>query len=238
MDVGPNWRSSQDILIFTMKIGIICEGHTDRAVIKNLVKGITGIEYARCTALRPEDDLDDTDLAHLNPNSFGSWTNVREECNSRNKIGQFLSIEGQEWIIIQLDTLQADDFGIQRPSKDEKYSTQLRALVIATVNGWLGNEFVDHIAYAIAIEEIEAWLLTIFINSNSTSSAGPKAKLKSFLGRKKIDNTENYNTYFKLSEPFAKAKNHQRNNYSRRNESLAMFCQELVAKMGNQIGSD
>ena len=214
-----------------MKVGIIAEGHTDRHVLKNLLKGVSNVEYANIIAIRPEDSLDETHLSHLNSDTFGSWTNVRNECIHREKIGQFFSIEGQEWIIIQIDSLQCDDYGLIRPNKSNTYSTDLRILTIAKINEWIENNFLDNIIYAIAIEEIESWVLTIYLNRNTTSFLDPKSRLKRELVKKGVDISEIQKKYFNISIEFAKKRNHQKHQYRNRNESLNLFCTELEQKI-------
>jgi hypothetical protein len=233
VDEWPRGRSSEQFLkLLLMKVGIICEGHTDRPVIMNLLKGISNIEYSDIVPLRPEVNYDETHLSHLDPNSFGSWTNVMNECINRKKIEQFLSIEGQDWIVIQIDSLQCDDYDVNRPHRNSNdYPVNFRNQIIQKINEWLENNFLDNVIYAISIEEIESWLLTIHVNSNSTSSTDPKSKLKLVLRKKGLSSEESYRNYFQLSEPFSKKRNHERYRYVTRNESLSLFCQELEGKI-------
>ncbi|HBF21320.1 MAG TPA: hypothetical protein DDW81_14555 [Cryomorphaceae bacterium] len=214
-----------------MKVGVICEGHTDRAVIAKILKGLKGIDSSQIVPLRPDYSKDETDLA-VNPiDSFGSWTNVREECRNREKITRFLSIEDQGMIIIQLDSAESHDFGITKPAKDKNYSTVLRERIIEKINEWLDNEFLEETIYAVAIEETEAWVLTIYEKRNSTASADPKARLKRVLGKKGVKYTHNLEGFSDISDKFSKRKNFVKEKYLTFNQSLADFCQEVEDKL-------
>ena len=53
-----------------MRIGIIAEGRADIAVIKAVVKAITGIDGSDMYAIRPKEILDETDGEEL---KFSNW---------------------------------------------------------------------------------------------------------------------------------------------------------------------
>lgn len=55
-----------------MRIGIIAEGHADIAVIKAVVKAITGIDGSDMYAIRPKEILDETDGEELKL-TIGNW---------------------------------------------------------------------------------------------------------------------------------------------------------------------
>ncbi len=215
-----------------MKVGIVSEGHTDRHVLKNILKGISNIQFSEVIAIRPEDSFDETHLAHLDPDGFGSWTNVRNECINREKISQFLSIEGHDWIVVHIDSLQCDEYEITRPNRNSQtYSIDLRELIIDKINEWLNNNFTHNMIYAISIEEIESWVLTIYTQRNTTSFLDPKSRLKTALSKKGENTSEIQKKYSQFSTDFSKKRNHQKHQYRYRNESLDLFCSELENKI-------
>ncbi len=214
-----------------MKIGVICEGHTDRAVITNILKGLKGVDSSQIVPLRPDYSKDETDLSANPVNSFGGWANVREECQNRQKISRFLSIEDQNIIIIQLDSAESDDFGISKPQKDKNYSTVLRQRIIDKISEWLNDEFLNKTVYAIAIEETEAWVLTIYETRDSTASSDPKARLKRVLGKKGIRYTHDWQGFSVISNGFSKKRNFKKMKYTTYNQSLEDFCQEVEDKL-------
>ena len=217
--------------IFRMRIGIISEGHADRAVITNILIGITGIDSSDIEPLRPTDKFDQTDKSSKNKLSFGGWNAVQEECETRQLIDEFLSIEGQDFVVIHLDTAEADQYNIKRPVKSESYSITLRNLVIDQINLWLKSDISETILYAIAIEEIDAWILPIYEAKDSSTSAKPKEKLGIVLAKKKISSESNYDNFLSLSKNLSKEKEIKKGNYLRYNASLNAFFEEVIAKV-------
>ena len=109
-----------------MKIGIICEGHTDRAVIQNILKGLKGIDSSEIAALRPDLSVDETDRSQMSEDNFSNWSLVKSECENQEKIDRFLSIEGNDFVVIQIDADMSDEYGVPKPIKDANYSDKMR----------------------------------------------------------------------------------------------------------------
>jgi hypothetical protein len=214
-----------------MRIGIISEGHADRAVIENILVGLTGLDKSNIIALRPIYSLDETDKANKDPMTFSSWSVVKEECEERELIDGFLAIEGQDFVVIHFDTAEADQYGVNRPAKSSTYCQDLRSLVIDEINSWLKEDISDQILYAIAIEEIDAWILTIYEKKDSTSSISPKEKLSRILARKGINSTSDYDNYLKLSKPLSKDKEIKKEKLLDYNCSLKAFFEEIKTKV-------
>jgi hypothetical protein len=215
-----------------MIIGVIAEGHSDRAVITNILTGLTGLGRNDIWAIRPEYSKDETDKAK-DPKTFSTWSVVKEECEKREQIDAFLALEDQEFVVIHLDTAEADQYGIHRPDKRQPdYGEQLRILVINKINEWLKGNISGSILYAVAIEEMEAWLLPIYEkNKNSIKSAKPKEKFIRRLGQLGIDSTPDYKNYFILSEPLSKKKSIGKDGLLNHNISLKAFYAEVQAKV-------
>jgi len=214
-----------------MKIGVICEGHTDRAVIRNILKGLKGIDSSQIVPLRPDYSFDETDLSQMKADNFSNWSLVKAECENRVKIDHFLSIEGQDFVVIHLDADRSDEYDVPKPTKNANYSKKMRNAIVTKINEWLSYKFQDQILYAVAIEETEAWILTIYDKMDSTKSADPKAKLKQKLSRLGIHYNQTHADFFEISEKFAKEKNFKRENFRNYNESLDAFCKEVEEKL-------
>ncbi|PJB59288.1 MAG: hypothetical protein CO098_04200 [Bacteroidetes bacterium CG_4_9_14_3_um_filter_41_19] len=215
-----------------MKVGVICEGHTDRAVITNILKGVKGIDSSNIIPLRPEDSLDETDLANIPVDQFSNWTLVKKECETRQKLNRFLSLEGQDVVVIHIDSAESDEYGVAKPIKDNNYSTNLRAAIISKMKEWLGDDFSDdEIIYAVAVEETEAWVLTIYEKRESSTSADPKRKLRQFLSQKGIKYGQNYNDFLWISDALSKKKKYAKERFLSYNESLKEFCIEVENKL-------
>ncbi|NGM72836.1 hypothetical protein [Sphingobacterium sp. SGL-16] len=215
-------------------IGVISEGPADRAVITNVLKCTLGIDDANIRALLPINKTDETDRARIKGNDeFGGWSSVKNECIEKKIINQFLAIDGQDFIIIHLDTAEASQYGVLRiPEKNDNYAVNLRELVVEIIDGWLENqEVIDSTLHAVAVEEIDAWLLTIYdVGKDSCKSTDPKKKLGFILGKNQINSTSDYDNYLKLSKPFSKPKEVKRNKFSDFNASLKEFINEVITK--------
>lgn len=217
-----------------MKIGVISEGHADRAVISNILIGITGIDINDIEPLRPIYNLDETDKAILNPQNFSSWSVVKEECESKKLLEGFLAFEGQDFVVIHMDSAESNEYDVIRPNmpKSDEYCENLRNEIINKINSWFDDETLhDKILYAIAIEEIDAWLLTIYEQNKSCLSATPKERLGRILRKYRIKSKSNYENYLSLSEDFSKQKKVSKGNFLSYNCSLNAFCQEVSSKV-------
>ncbi|MCD6066185.1 MAG: hypothetical protein K0S33_1011 [Bacteroidetes bacterium] len=215
-----------------MRIGVISEGHADRAVIENVIIGATGIDRSDIQALRPIYNMDETDKALNNPLTKSTWSVVKSECEQRTLIDGFLAVEDQDFVVIHIDTAEAEEYGISRPGKSGKnYCSELRKRVVEKINVWFDADITNQILYAIAIEEIDAWVLTIFDKSDSTKSAKPKEKLSYILKKSGTKSTSDYSTYNSLSKPLSKPKEITKNKYLSFNCSLMEFYEEVCTKV-------
>ncbi len=95
----------------------------------------------------------------------------------------------------------------------------------------MDNKFKENLLFAISIEEIEAWCLTIFEQKNTINAADPKKKLQTYLNRNnftykklKLDPLKHKREYF---EAFTRKKGFQKikklKQYAEYNESLKDF---------------
>ncbi len=214
-----------------MRIGVICEGHTDRAVIRNILKGLKDIDSSQIVPLRPVYSVDETDLAQMAVDNYSNWSLVKTECENQNKIDHFLSMEGHDFVIIHIDADCSDEYGVPKPVKNANYSEKMRDAIIVKINEWLGNSFQGQILYAVAIEETEAWVLTIYDKRDSTQSADPKAKLKYTLSKMGIKYDHTHAGFYEITEKFSKQKHFKKEKFRDYNKSLDDFCQEVEDKL-------
>ena len=208
-----------------MRFGIIAEGSTDQAVIINILKGL-GIDSSDVIPLRPDLQVDETDRVFQFRG--GTWQGVKNDCLEKTELESFFEVADNNFIVIQLDT--AEDFGITKPQKtgNPKYASQLRTQVIELINKWLSGDFAEKLLYAITIEEMEAWILTIYLNQETTTFADPKQRLRNELDRKNITRKGCRNDsdfYDKISKDFRKNKNLEK--YSLNNLSLLSFVNSV-----------
>jgi hypothetical protein len=223
-------------------IGIIAEGPSDAEVVKSVLIGMLGIDGGQIRTLLPSDSYDASQLAAwgIDP-SFSNWTLVIEECKSKKLITDFIDALGNESIVIHLDTdkVEEPNYCGSRPVKDknnlEQYSTLLRDQVVTAIDQWLGLPYDSIAAHAIAIEEIEAWLIPLFNQNLQKDTCEPpdsKSRLKRLL-QNHFSDRERKTHYQKspggqfesLSKPL-RQKKHLSLARSK-SKSLDLFCEEL-----------
>jgi hypothetical protein len=168
---------------------------------------------------------------------FSNWALVRQSCIERKKFSDFFSIDEKRFIIIQIDTAEAEEthYDVRRPRKknNPNYSRELRNRVISKINEWSENQFGDQFFYAIAIEETEAWVLTIYSDrqNDTCGYTDPKTELNRVLNKKlstkekQIFKKNEFDNFDKISENFRRSK--KLNSYMLLNESLKLFCESL-----------
>lgn len=216
-----------------MRIGVISEGHADRAVIMNILVGLTGIDYSNIIALRPTYAQDETDKALNDPKTKSSYSVMQKECEERNLIDGFLAIEEQDFVVLHIDTAEADRYGVERPDKNShNYCEGLRILVIQQINSWLDIDLSSALLYAIAIEETDAWILTLHEKGDSTKFVNAKKKLNNVLSKKGVKFIHDpFDYYWNISKDFAKNKHITNEDITSRNCSLFLFCKEIESKV-------
>jgi hypothetical protein len=224
-----------------MVIGIIAEGTEDQAVIKNIIKGISkslDLEID-VRSIRPDLKQDETDK-YQNQQTIGTFQGVKNACigidGEREDFEKFFFLEDSVFMTLQLDTAEIEnqDFKFIRPNKNNNlnYSTELRNKVIELIDGWLENNYKNELLYAIAIEELEAWCLTIYEKKDSSISANPKNQLMRILSKKniKIDGNNRANSFEqKVTKEFRKFK--KLNEFMLYNKSLETFVNEVLEQL-------
>lgn len=215
-----------------MRIGIISEGGADTAVITNILKGITGLDSSNFVPLRPRLSFDKTSLQHLDPEQKGGWTLVRHECQDGKKISDFFSLEDSTHVVIHIDSSEAELYGIKRPEKNyHEYCLELRNRIKQEIQIWLSYKYENKILYAIAIEEIDAWVLTLFSSKDTCSFPNAKRRLGFVLSKKGENTTSDYKNYYRLTRAFSKKD--IAGNAIKLNCSLNEFYDESLKNLGS-----
>ncbi len=239
MDERPDWRHPGRFL--NMRIGVIAEGFADVSVIKAILKKIAGVDGSEVRMLCPQEQMDETDLSEMN---FSSWQLVFESCKDEDKLSAFFDgIEGEALLIVHVDTAERGLKGYDIPEPYRTgaidyaiYSEQVRTRVIQKLEVLLPSKYRRNIAYAIAIEETDAWLIPLFEDNAMDSASHVKAKetLSKLIGKDKKRQREYVSTskkaldYKRLGKLFSKNLSACR----KRNRSLDLFCIEIETKMG------
>lgn len=219
-----------------MRIGIIAEGTTDQAVLENILKGL-GYDESDMIPIRPDLSMDETDKQFYNIDTFGGWEYVKKDCIERTKLDEFFAIADNQSIIIQVDTLEINQNQSlnQKPQKPnnpnyaqelKEYAQTLRQSVIDIINEWLQNHYQEKLLYAICIEEMESWILTIYTKKDTLHAANPKETLKYVLkGKLSVGDKRSYK---EISKQFRKRKKLLL--YSKLNDSLQAFIESVSSK--------
>lgn len=224
-----------------MKIGIVAEGPDDREVIKQIVKCIKGIDTSDMINVLPKDAHDETDNAIDN---FSNWELVLKEAEEHVLIDQFFEKWGDQdsAIVIHIDTAEKGhvNYNIPEPQRQGNtdftaYSVDLRSRVKAKIEALLPASYHPRVAYAIAIEETEAWIIPLFENRNGDTSSrtDPKAHLERLISKDKKTKAKYFDTNkkrlnaLKLGKLLSKTK--QLNSCRQKNKSLDIFCLEVAS---------
>lgn len=213
-----------------MRIGIIAEGGADIAVITNVLKGITGLDSSDFVAIQPRRSFDNTTLQHQEEDQKGGWTLVKKECEERKKMAQFFALEDSTHVVIHMDSAEAEQYGIKVEIEEyHAYCMEMRQQMVAKIKEWLNQEHTDKILFAIAIEEIDAWVLMLYNKHQNTCKVkNPKKRLEFELIKQREDFASNYKNYLRLTKPFSKKNALVKGKYLDLNCSLKIFHDEVV----------
>jgi hypothetical protein len=222
-----------------MRIGIIAEGRGDLAVISNILRGQLGIDFEDIQFLRPQYALDETDLHAMSEEQFSNWGLVKHECTTGSLLEEFLNspIDEERLVVIHIDTAEAEltGYDVPRPSGSSLDSTiELHRRVAAKLDEWLSGRKSGQFRYAIAIEETEAWILTLYQKKETSTARDPKKALKKELSqrhsdkeRKQLSQMRAYEYHDKLSRDFRKQRTLE--DCATRNHSLRLFLESLAS---------
>lgn len=222
-----------------MKIGIVAEGPDDIEIIKQVVKCLKNIDTSDMISVKPQDAQDETDNKADN---FSNWELVLKEASEHVLIDQFFEQWGDDEpaIVIHIDTDERGqaNYNVTEPQRTGKvdfvkYSQELRNNVKAKIEDLLPAQYRQRVAYAIAIEETEAWIIPLFENSKKDTShyTDPKGQLESLISKDKtsaakyVDTQKKRLNAVRLGKLIGKRKNLSQ--CRGKNTSLELFCLEV-----------
>lgn len=224
-----------------MRVGIIAEGPSDVAVLRNVLKGAIGLDREFTTPLRPELHRDETDLQ--GEGRFSNWGHVRDECLRGEKIAAFLASpieDGPRWVIVHIDAAEAALYGVPRGTDRSLDDVgTLHDAIAAKIREWIGAHAASEVDLAIAIEATDAWVLPIYLKEETDRLPRPKERLVRELNRclgererKRLFTTRDRNAHAfgdEVSAPLRKRKELER--VMAYNVSLARFVDSLRRRM-------
>jgi hypothetical protein len=223
------------------KVGIIAEGEGDTAVLKNILNGLAGIQEYQIKQFVPEDDVDDTDSNYPKGAKSTGWTIVKKKCQDKDFLENcFDVLDNERFMVINIDAAERFDIGydVDLPTREKRegYVEEVRAAVKGRILSWLPSDYHSDCTFAIAVEETEAWILTLWGDDDETGHLPkPKERLNKIINQKMSDkdrkqhfsssvSSQNRN----LSKPFRKQKELQQSRL--RNKSLDLFCVEIESR--------
>ncbi len=173
-----------------MEIRIIAEGPADKDVTKAIIRKLTGADSENIITILPFDTIDETDRFSGN---FSNWQLVLEKIADYSFWENAMTtIEGDYIFAIHIDTAARGEpkYDVNMPQRSgivdwEQYAIELRKNVRQKMESLVPPVYHNRIAYAIAIEETEAWILPMFENAkhDTSSHAQPKEALNRIIGR-------------------------------------------------------
>lgn len=220
-----------------MRYGVIAEGPADVAVVRAILKVLKGIDGNEVVSIRPSEQMDETDLNEM---QFSDWLLVLKSCEDEALLSAFFdAIEDDALLIVQIDTAEHTEAGydvslpLRGRDMDWKiYSEELRQQVKQRIAALLPEAYRDKVAYAIAVEETDAWLLPLFdVSSKETAQyANPKERLQRLIGQLKpkeqrayVDASKKNLNYGSIGKNLKKGIKQCRI----KNKSLDLFCIEI-----------
>lgn len=221
-----------------MQIGIVAEGPSDIAVLRNVLKGALGLERRDVIAIRPELSEDETDRSARRARgyqpptleSFSNWLDVLKECTARERIATFLSapLAEERLVVVHLDTAECEvpGYDIVRPSRDDPdYVSVLRARVVSRLFVLLSDELATNVRFAIAVEETDAWVLAALGEADTHRTLNSKKRLERHQQYSAVRGEEPGRRYRRLSQALGNRKGLAK--ASSRNGSLQLFVASL-----------
>lgn len=121
----------------------------------------------------PATQVDETSKHEMAANGFSNWTLVKAACEKGDRLKDFLewNVEGS-FLIVHLDTDVRNEPGydvlIPEEIKTEEDCRILIENVAVKMTEWMGEELAGKSAFAIAVQETEAWILAQYTDKNET----------------------------------------------------------------------
>ena len=220
--------------------GLVVEGQTDYAVLKNILYGFSSDPDLFIKELQPLRDATDAPISQ----TFGGWFNVFEYCRSDN-FKEALQ-ETDDFIVIQIDTDRSDEKNYDVPKTDENGTVLSPSQLIDRVKLKFSQLFETafgldfwanyghRILFAIAVDEIECWILPLYFTDKTKEATNNCLhKLNRQLSRNneptiREDKVGESNKYSQITKAYRKPKTLSEKQAD--NPSFNIFYNELTQK--------
>lgn len=207
--------------------GLIAEGPTDHAVLENILVGHFNDPGLTVRPLQPL--LDSTDAAQRQ----GGWTQVLAYCQSSLFQSAF---DQNDYLVVQLDTDRLNekpfelDLKLPPETLVDQVVEKIEGLMVASFEDGFLESYRDRILFAVAVDELECWLLPLFYeDKNASATNNCLHKLNTQLAKQKQTainpQAKNPKHYDQLSRPFCRLKSLRA--ASSKNPSFQIFMANL-----------
>lgn len=142
------------------KFGLACEGHTDKAVIKNILKGYFSIKNQNNEIVELQPPFGDKDGGGWRP--FLTYLTLERFEDD---------VKSSQYFILHIDTDASNDFGVQnKDNKGNRLATEILihniiSKLISKINekeAGIYERYANRIIFAISVDSIECWLVAYF----------------------------------------------------------------------------
>ena len=216
--------------------GLITEGATDQAVLKNILIGYFNDVDLTVRELQPSFDATDASQMSI----FGGWYNVFSYCQSDYLAAAF---EQNDFVIIQIDSdcSYEKHFDVPRLKDEplenfvERIKKRLESVISNQMTAELYEIYAKRIIFAIAVDEIECWLLPLFYDDKTQAATNNclfKLNQKLPVNYKINPKNKDKRVYQRVSKDFMKAKTLQQAYPN--NLSFKLFIEDLTNKVSTE----
>ena len=145
-------------------IGLICEGVSEFNVMETILSRYLGAEYI-VNPIQPEVVIEN---GVRKQSSGGGWSRVLAHCNET-KFSEILQLN--DYLVVQIDADACQQYGVEildssnRNKPDELLYSEIVARLCAKLSEHFLDEFGSRIVFAVCFNEIECWLLPVYISS-------------------------------------------------------------------------
>ncbi len=210
-------------------IGLIGEGVTDHAVIRQILFGFTADENLLTTPLQPAP-----------PSGQGNWARVLKYCGSDSFKKAFAVPESKMVLHIDTDWLLQEGIpadwkidGVHELSAADLVTT-VREKLIQKIGSAFYEKYASRIMFAIAVHKTECWLLSIFYGGEKAGATDDCEELLHAEAVKRGIKSRNKKPQDFETMCAAFTNREDLENYSRHNPSFRLFLEELRSKLGEQ----
>jgi hypothetical protein len=146
-------------------VGLILEGQSDHAVVKRILLSFFEDPDLVISGIVPAQDATDDALSQLP----AGWGNVKAHLEDQEKF--FANFATTEFVVIQIDSDCSAAYGVphQHPTEGRPRTPEELSLAItAKMIEWIGEDYAevkDRVIFAVAVHEIECWLLPIYFEN-------------------------------------------------------------------------